>query len=712
MSSVKPAGPDATRFKDQLDPAAEAIVVADSVSSAPVRPVTSSLRYRPVGDFQSSLPELSAVNFDPWRQTVLLVLGDERVEIQEGEWSSKRRIHVGHTGPIRDAKLAPGGGFLGVLRSAKMLEILEIDESEHSTSVQELVRDSHSSSAILGFEWTFPGELMVVSSSGFELYQYSGTSKNFVKKKSREARINWYSYWPEVRILVTSVGPLALRLYHMKLDSGADSLMTVNLKPKGNTSGVQSQATRKQITVFFVYGRAFLGYFDLTPDPPLLVLYRISRSTPSHSVSYPLDGRGTFIANTVDNLIVVTNVVTKLFLIFDMKNDGTEAVVSTARIPVQDENDIDAVIEWQPCFPDYILVGSRGMLYCIQVDLQALAHDMRENSSGLAVVTFLARRDMDDPTFVLQIVAEMMREGASVDQMRKAFDPLNSRVRQIGPSDTPQGMIRDSSTDSVNSLGSIGTSENNLNGSAAGSPTARRKHQAHAGSASTLQRALARSHEEFNATRRQLCTQELLFANVFEPLSKEATFPSVYLTSCLFEYIASLSVAARQTVQPCFHELVCDLLLRDNRHTELHQLVQYNVVEDSAAVARRLLARGDVYAPFKQLGLDMLKRLDANNEVADVLLNRGEFLDALRYAVSRSVTTVPPTSFLEAALQSGDRTLFLNTYKCLEDRGMMTAAHADQAVAGLPPGSAAGRYVSVFREMWGEVVEMDSMIDM
>ncbi|KAJ3167725.1 hypothetical protein HDU88_002172 [Geranomyces variabilis] len=705
-------GPDATRSTDQLDPAAEAIVVADSAHSLPARPVTSSLRYVPVSDFQSSLPELSAVSFDPWRQTVLLVLGDERVEIQEREGSTKRRIHVGHTGPIRDAKLAPGGGFLGVLRSAKMLEILEIDESEHATSVQELVRDSHSSSAILGFEWTFPGELMVVSSSGFELYQYSGTSKNFVKKKSREARINWYSYWPEVRILVTSVGPLALRLYHMKLDSGADSLMTLNLKPKGNMSGVQAQATRKQITVVLVYGRAFLGFFDLTPDPPLLVLYRISRSTPSHSVAYPLDGRGTFIANAADNLIIVTNVVTKLFLIFDMKHDATEAVVSTARIPVQEEDDLDAVIEWQPCFPDYILVSGRGMLYCVQVDLQALARDMRENSSGLAVVTFLARRDMDDPTVVLQIVAGMMREGASVEQMRKAFDLLNSRARQVGPSEMPQGLIRDASTDSVNSLGSIGTVEDSLSGSAAGSPMARRKLQVHTGSSSTLQRALARSHEESTGPRRQLCTQELLFANVFEPLSKEAAFPSEYLTSCLLEYIASLSVAGRQTVQSCFHELVCDLLLRDNRHTELHQLVQYNVVEDSSTVARRLLARGGVYAPFKQLGLDMLKRLDANNEVVDVLLSRGEFLDALRYAVSRSVTTVPPTSFLEAALQSGDRTLFLNTYKCLEDRGIMTAAHADQAVAGLPPGSAAGRYVSVFREMWGEVVEMDSMVDM
>ncbi|KAJ3158497.1 hypothetical protein HDU86_002722 [Geranomyces michiganensis] len=658
-------GPDATRSTDQQT-AVEATGVEDLDGARLGEPAVPCLRYRTVGDFRSSLSELSAVSFDPWRQNVLLVLGDEQVEVEQEEWSGRRRIHVGHTGPIRDAKLAPGGAFLGVLRSAKMLEILEINDSEHATPVQELVRDSHSSSAILGFEWTLSGELMVVSSSGFELYQYNGTSKVFVQKKSREARINWYSYWPEVRILVTSVGPLALRLYHLKPDSGVDSLMALNLKLRGNTSGVQLQATRKQLTVVLVRS--------------LVLILRRSHTEP-----------------------------TKLFTIFDMKHDANEAIISSARIPIEGEDDIDAVVDWQPCFPDYILVTSRGTLNCVQVDLQAIANEMRKSLSGLAVVTFLARREMEDPSVVLHLVAEMMRDGTNVEQMRKAFDLLNASPRPIGQSEASPGMIRDLSTDSVNSLSSVGTSDDNLSGPAAGSPMTRRKHQS---STSTLQRAIARSQESSSAVRQQLCTQELLFTSVFNPLANDVNFPSVYLTSCLLEYIASVSVAARQKVQPCFHELLSDLLLRDHRHSELHQLVQYNVIEDSLPVARRLLSRSEVYKPFRQLGLDMLKRLDANNEVADELLNRGEFLEALRYAVSRGVTSVPPTSFLEAALQSEDRTLFLNTYKCLEDRGMMTAPHADQAVAGLPPGSAAGRYVSVFREMWGEVVEMDSMVDM
>lgn len=88
-------------------------------------------------------------------------------------------------------------------------------------------------------------------------------------------------------------------------------------------------------------------------------------------------------------------------------------------------------------------------------------------------------------------------------------------------------------------------------------------------------------------------------------------------------------------------------------------------------------------------------------------------MDALRYAVSRNcLPKISVTNLLEAALASGDKTLFLNTFKCLEEHGLIssniTNEHREMGVA---PGGAS-RYVSVFREMWGEVVEMDSLIDM
>ncbi|KAI8922046.1 colon cancer-associated protein Mic1-like-domain-containing protein [Powellomyces hirtus] len=634
-----------------------------------------SVHFTPVVEFTSLATDASSVFFDASRQTVLLVLGDSEIEVKSGPDCDGRRIHVGHTGSIRDAKLAPGGAFLGVLRSAKMLEIMEVTSSERAESVQEIIRDSHSSDAILGFEWIYPGELMVVNGSGFDLYQYSENAKRFVQKKSREHRINWYSYWPESQVLVTSVKPLTLRLFHLRPDVSIEQLMVLDLKPAGKRNTLQAQATRRQIVVL--------------------------------QVTYPLDGRGTFVANVVDNLIIVFNLVTKLSLLFDLKYESAESVIPAKRIPFDCEDDLDMVIEWQPGFPDFILVAAGGILYRLRLHLQSIAEDMRTRSTGFDVIAFLVRRDISDPSLILQIVSKMMEEGTDPAVMRKVFDMLKTGG-ESGRGDPSLGMIRDTSNESVNSLASFGTADGILQHSAQNSPALPRIPNT-AGPTAALRRVSSRRKDASSAATTQLCSQELFFLHVFNPFASNTIISLTYLTTCLLEYIASVSLVQR--VQPYFHELLADLLVRSERYAELHQYVQYNVVEDSMAVAQLLLSRGQSYKPFEQLGVDMLKRLDANTEVGDILLSCGEVLDALRYTMSRGVTNIPATHFLEAALVSGDKTLYLNTYKCLEDRGLISS-NMDQTSTGFPPGAATNRYISVFREMWGEVVEMDSMMDM
>ncbi|KAJ3012454.1 hypothetical protein HKX48_006275 [Thoreauomyces humboldtii] len=265
-------------------------------------------------------------------------------------------------------------------------------------------------------------------------------------------------------------------------------------------------------------------------------------------------------------------------------------------------------------------------------------------------------------------------------------------------------MIRDTSIESLTtSLRSFDITGPGNNASA--TPPVQRSSRP---STATSSSARAHHHRGSTLAPSALCTQELVYAQIFNVLAADPSAKLSYVTACLLEYMAS--VAAIQPVQSCLHELLADLLVRDRRYAELHQYVQYNVVGDSLAVAHILLSTGTKYRPFEQLGLDMLKRLDADVDVAEILLARGQVLDALRYTMSRGVTGMPVTHFLEAALATGDKSLFLNTYKCLEDRGLLSSDE-EVSMAGLPPGTATGRYMSVFREMWGEVVEMDSMLD-
>ncbi|KAJ3005190.1 hypothetical protein HKX48_000814 [Thoreauomyces humboldtii] len=363
-----------------------------------------SVTYELAREFEYST-EISSVFFDSDGQSVVLIEEDQEI-ILPNDSSETKRIYVGRKGAIRDAKLAPNGLFLGVLRSAKMLEILAVDADTGAQTLQEIIRDSRSSDAILGFEWTFPGELLVVNGTGLELYQ------------------------PDIHILVASVGPLALKVFHLKSET-ADQVMAINLSPAGKVEAMQRQATRKQITVLHAYGRLFCGFFDLTPEPPLLVLHRISRTAPSQRISYKLDARGTFSQNVVDNLIVVHNTVTKHVMIFDLKSGGTDPVVPKNRICLPGDEELESVGEWQPFSPDFLLSTTRGALLRILPDVASIVRDMRVKMADFDVLRFLMRREIEDPQLILQIVLEMMQDGKDVGEMRKVFDLLNATGRRV-----------------------------------------------------------------------------------------------------------------------------------------------------------------------------------------------------------------------------------------------------------------------------------------
>lgn len=47
-------------------------------------------------------------------------------------------------------------------------------------------------------------------------------------------------------------------------------------------------------------------------------------------------------------------------------------------------------------------------------------------------------------------------------------------------------------------------------------------------------------------------------------------------------------------------------------------------MQDSVVVSRLLLRNHGAYDPYKQIGLDMLKRLNAHEEIVDILVSRGQ----------------------------------------------------------------------------------------
>ena len=65
---------------------------------------------------------------------------------------------------------------------------------------------------------------------------------------------------------------------------------------------------------------------------------------------------------------------------------------------------------------------------------------------------------------------------------------------------------------------------------------------------------------------------------------------------------------------------------------QLHQFLQYHVIQDSKPVACLLLSLESVYPHSRQMALDMMDRLGtAMLEIVEILLEQGKVITALNY---------------------------------------------------------------------------------
>lgn len=98
---------------------------------------------------------------------------------------------------------------------------------------------------------------------------------------------------------------------------------------------------------------------------------------------------------------------------------------------------------------------------------------------------------------------------------------------------------------------------------------------------------------------------------------------------------------------------------------QLHQLLQYHVISDSKPIACLLLSLESVYPPSYQLALDMLSRLgNSKDEICEILLSKKKVLASAKYAAKNALdpNVVPARKFLEAAVETEDKTMFYNVY--------------------------------------------------
>jgi len=173
-------------------------------------------------------------------------------------------------------------------------------------------------------------------------------------------------------------------------------------------------------------------------------------------------------------------------------------------------------------------------------------------------------------------------------------------------------------------------------------------------------------------------TQTDMYVHVLLPLDddKVQVTSNKYFIAVVTEYIRSLGFY-KIPIEDCIYQLLISILVQDKRYYQLHQLLQYHIIDDSIHVACQLLSLEKLYSPSYQLALDMLKRLLSRSnvvvdQIVEVLLMSGQFLTALRFIENHKDAHYSVQRFLDAALSAGDEILFYSVYRFFEKRGEIT----------------------------------------
>ena len=534
---------------------------------------------------------------------------------------------------------------------------------------------------------------MLITNQGLEFYHVNPEKRMLRLIKSLGVSVNWFIYSDENKVLLLSSSPQANTLHPYHFKRGA-----VTRLPKFEVElpTVYSQLSQKllerDVNVALIYDRLYCMLIKNNPKntkgpkAEMSLCKLTSREGATKTATLILNMNGRFAINVVDNLIIVHHQASKTSMIFDIKwnlDSGSKGGESfqplTVHHPVvrplsisplkYTPHDSDATKKdaksptdvsgsdipttaaslgqlelytpsWIVFQPNIIIDAKLGALWEVEINLEPIIKLIPDKTQ---LIDFLLRRAGSKP-IILSVIKSTLHPSAHGDlgTIARIFDQLNNVCAARTSSD--------------------------------------------------------RNMEQPNSDRGVIVVdQNDLYANVFSPL-EDKPIKYQFMVSVLIEYIRSLNQYAIP-VEHFLHELVINLLVRHNRHYQLHQFLQYHVVNDSKHVACLLLSLEGTYPPAFQLALDMLKRLStANEDIFDVLVSKNLLLPALRFLRSlgtEAVDAVSPRRFLEAALSANDPSLFYTVFKFFEQRNITLRKRPEFA-----PGEGCEEYVKYFNKLF------------
>lgn len=601
-----------------------------------------------------------------------------------GSTTTSLDFKVPDKGHVISIKFSPNHRILAIQRSLKSVDLMNVENDEIVGSEYSQTCKGRSTQ-IMGFIWTSLNELVIVTNQGVEFYQVL-TEKSTVKQiKSFSVNVNWFVFLAENSVLLLSSGIMGNVIHPYIFRPGSVSrLAKFEVENPATTRVPQPGGLHvRDVTVANIYGQIYVVVLRNQPRMfnsigAEVALYQLQRDMPAKKTTVlRLGSVGRFAVNVVDNLIVVHHQASKTSMIFDLKSGGEyDGQISyhypvLSPLPIQpcryapntpesegiSKPEVSCDLyspNWIVFQPNIIIDAKLGCLWQVRVKLESLVNMIEDKGQ---LIDFLSLRE-DSKSVLLSVCMQMLLPGrqASLSVVAQVFDKLNSVYRDYLQvcADRGGAASPDNSKDAY----------------------------------------------QFQSWFRgqSIIDQSDMYDQVFAKFLSYKQSTDKFVMGVLVEYIRSL-ISFQIPVEFYLIELVINQLVKTNKFHQMHQFLQYSVLQDSKELAFLLLTLEGEYPPAFQLALDMLKRIQsAKEEIVEVLLSKQQVIPALRYLDSvDALDSSSPRKFLEAALKTEDNMTFYTVFMLFQKRNIRLRKQP-----GFAPGEQCDVYEQHFSKIFGK----------
>ncbi|RZC37354.1 C18orf8 -like [Asbolus verrucosus] len=520
-------------------------------------------------------------------------------------------------GPVLSIKFSLDQKVLAVQRSNTSVEFINysggmLDNSEYSQSCKK-------NSNILGFVWSQNNEVAFMTDHGIELYMVIPDKTSLKYLKTTSVTVQWF-VWCSLNKIALLASAHGSQLQPVIFKPGSISKL-----PKVETEPGR-MALERDVTLSTLYSVPAILILRHQSGPQSAEVHVHTLSGPgqapvkTHVLKLGLSGR--FAINIVNDLILVHHQASRSSQIFDTalpgESDGVvryHTTVAPARSFKPAQITLPGLVEpqthtcelyspnWVVFQPNIVIDAKLGCLWHINLCLSKLCGSI----SDLATCTQVALKRTNGKQVLLKIILETIKQPKPpLDKLQESFNHINTVYRDC--------------------------LEAELQSHTASPP----------GAPFTFKTP---------TPPRVQIDQMDIYNEIFQKLDTEKDLGKLEWT--LISYMTSLfeqGILAHHNL----NELIITTLVKRKKFTALQQLLQYGMISDSKPLACLLLSLGNMHPAASQLALDMLARLNAIEEIQEILLSEGQVLSALKVGQEN----VNPRKFLQAAQSTGDNALF------------------------------------------------------